>query len=105
MPARRLQRARLQAAAEIGAFTRESVRLRFHIADRNAAIDADGVSIEPAFAAQQRSVFGSDSMNSRMDAIWRFSEMNSKAEALIARAPEARDAPMAACITGHSSIS
>jgi hypothetical protein len=37
-------------------------------------------------------------MNSWMDAIWRFSEMNSKAEALTARVLEPLDAAMAACI-------
>src|SRR2546426_6695193 len=43
-------------------------------------------------------------MNSRTEAIWLFSEMNSNAEALTARVGEPRDAPMPACITGHSSI-
>ena len=42
-------------------------------------------------------------MNLRIDAICRFSAMNSKADALTAT-EERCDAPMAACITGHSSI-
>jgi hypothetical protein len=41
-------------------------------------------------------------MNSWTDAIWLFSEMNSQAEALTARARARRDTPMPAWITGHS---
>ena len=69
-----------------------------------AANKSEHILREVELAAQERSVVASDSMNSCTEAIWRFSEMNSKADALTARIREPRDAPRAACMTGHSSI-
>src|SRR5262249_5201746 len=46
---------------------------------------------------QRSSVSGSDCMNSRTDAIWLFSEMNSKSVALTESVRESCDAPTPAC--------
>jgi signal transduction histidine kinase len=43
-------------------------------------------------------------MNSRTEAIWLFSEMNSKSVALTESVRESCDAPTPACSAGHSSI-